>query len=238
VPAQASGDARRGQIELVLLDIGGPVYDDAAYRDALQRATGDLLAERGEELDEARFQAVYDEFRQRQSGSLRTAVAAHFLTPQDREQLSERAKRYWSYPASALHPDVLPALRELAGNYRLAVVANQRQAVLEALRRDGVAEFIDIWAISETVGVEKPDPGIFQYALREAGTPAEHAVHVGNRLDTDVRGAHRVGLRTVWVLRGEAPPHPTPEQLAEPDVAIRSLAELPEALRQLQGLGG
>ena len=30
----------------------------------------------------------------------------------------------------------------------------------------------------------------------------------------------------------------TPEQLAEPDVAIRSLAELPEALRQLQGLGG
>jgi FMN phosphatase YigB (HAD superfamily) len=57
---------------------------------------------------------------------------------------------------------------------------------------------------------------------------------VGNRLDTDVRGAHRVGLRTVWVLRGEAPPNPTPEQLDEPDISVFSLAELPNALDRLQ----
>ncbi|MEV6232179.1 HAD family hydrolase [Saccharopolyspora shandongensis] len=235
MPPQPHPGSEDDRIELVLLDVGGPIYDDKAYRDALLRAARELAAEDGRSVDEAEFQQVYDERRQAQGGSLRTAVAERFLTAQDRQRLSDRAERYWEYPPSALHADVLPTLRELAGRYKLAVVANQRAVVVDALRRDGVADFIDIWAVSEVVGAEKPDPRIFQHAMQEAGVEPKNAVHVGNRLDTDVRGAHRVGLRTVWVVRGEAPPEPTPEQLAEPDVAVFSLAELPTALERLQG---
>jgi HAD superfamily hydrolase (TIGR01493 family) len=222
------------RIDLVLLDIGGPIYDDATYRDALLRATRELAAERGERIDDADFLKLYDEHRQKQCGSLRTAVAERFLTGDDRQRLSDWADRYWEYPPSALYPDVLPTLRALKERFRIAVVANQRAAVIDALRRDGIASYIDIWAISEMVGAQKPDPVIFRYALDEAGVDPKHAVHVGNRLDTDVRGADRVGLRTVWVLRGEAPPNPTPEQLDEPDAAVSSLAELPTALDRLQ----
>lgn len=234
MPPQPRTESGADRIDLVLLDVGGPIYDDKAYRDALLRAASELAAEDGRSIDEAEFQQVYDERRQAQGGSLRTAVAERFLTAQDRQRLSDRAERYWEYPPSALHADVLPTLRQLAGRYKIAVVANQRAVVVDALRRDGVADFIDIWAVSEVVGAEKPDPRIFQHALREAGVEPKNAVHVGNRLDTDVRGAHRVGLRTVWVVRGEAPPEPTPEQLAEPDVAVYSLAELPDALERLQ----
>lgn len=230
-----------GRIDLVLLDVGGPIYDDGAYRDALLRATRELVAERRSAgrgsavFSEAEFQEVYDRQRQAQAGSLRSAVAEHFLSPDDRAELSERAKSYWFYPPSALHDDVLPALRELTAQHRIAVVANQRSLVVDALRRDGVADHVDVWAISEAVGAEKPDPKIFEHALREAGVAPENAVHVGNRLDTDVRGAQRVGIRAVWVLRGEAPPAPTPEQLAEPDAAISGLDELPAALAKLRG---
>ncbi|HEY0934260.1 MAG TPA: HAD family hydrolase, partial [Trebonia sp.] len=104
-----------------------------------------------------------------------------------------------------------------------------------ALERDGIALFIDVWAISDDVGAEKPDPRIFQHALREADVLARDAVHVGNRLDTDVRGAHRVGLRSVWVLRGEAPPEPTLAQRDEPDAVIANLAELPAVLTVMNG---
>ncbi|RCW47297.1 putative hydrolase of the HAD superfamily [Halopolyspora algeriensis] len=220
-------------IELVLLDVGGPIYDDAVYRDALLRATRELA---DGEIDEAEFRAAYDAQRQRQSGSLRSTIAERFLTPGDRERLSALAARYWDHPPDALYPDVLPALHELAGQYRLAIVANQRALVLEALRRDGIARYIDVWAISEIVGAEKPHPAVFRHALDEASVPAGRAVHVGNRLDTDVRGAQEAGLRTVWVLRGEAPPEPTDEQLAEPDTSIRTLAELPSALERLSAV--
>ncbi|MQA08559.1 MAG: HAD hydrolase-like protein [Pseudonocardiaceae bacterium] len=220
------------RVDLVLLDVGGPIYDDVHYFAALRRATEELAPDR---FDRAEFTAVYDAHRQRQGGSLRTAITERFLRPRDRQWLSDLASKYWEYPPSALYPDVLPALREIAPRYRIAVVANQRAVVTDALRRDGVADFVDVWAISELVGAEKPDPAIFRHALAEARVAPENAVHVGNRLDTDVRGAQRVGLRTVWVLRGEAPPEPTTAQLAEPDVAVRTLAELPSALDRLAG---
>jgi putative hydrolase of the HAD superfamily len=66
-----------------------------------------------------------------------------------------------------------------------------------------------------------------------AGEAPPHVVMVGDRLDYDVRPARRTGMRTVWVLRGEAPDEPTPEQLAEADVAVRGLTELPAALERM-----
>jgi putative hydrolase of the HAD superfamily len=37
-------------------------------------------------------------------------------------------------------------------------------------------------------------------------------------------------MRTVWVLRGEAPESPTADQLAVPDASVHGLAELPDVL--------
>jgi HAD superfamily hydrolase (TIGR01493 family) len=227
--------SRREPIELVLLDVGGPVYDDERYARALRRAAGELA---GAPLDPAEFQAAYDATRAAQCGGLRAAIAARFLPPVDRATLSALAERYWEYDADALHPDVRPALETLAGRYRLAIVANQREQALNALRRDGLDGFFDVIALSAAVGAEKPDPAIFRYALDRAGVPPARAAHVGNRLDTDIRPARALGMRTVWVLRGEAPPEPTPAQLAEADAAIHSLAELPAVLARLDGRGG
>ena len=229
--AAASGPRSAQPIELVLLDVGGPIYDDACYARALLRATRELAGD----IDEEEFRAVYDAQRQAQDGGLRSAMARRFLPPGGREALSALTETYWEYPPEALHADVRPALQALSPRYRLGVVANQRERVLEALRRDGLDGFFDVMALSEVVGVEKPHPAIFEHALDEAGVAPERAVHVGNRLDTDVRGAHRVGLRTVWVLRGEAPPEPTLEQLEEPDAVVASLAELPAAMARLEG---
>jgi putative hydrolase of the HAD superfamily len=53
---------------------------------------------------------------------------------------------------------------------------------------------------------------------------------VGDRLDRDIAPAKALGMRTVWVLRNEAPEDPTAEQLAVPDAAVRTLDEVPPLL--------
>ena len=83
--------------------------------------------------------------------------------------------------------------------------------------------------------MEKPDERIFRYALKTAGVTPSRAVHVGNRLESDIRPAQRLGMRTVWLLRGDAPPAPTLDQLVEPDAVIISLVGLPTALSRLTG---
>ncbi|MBB3083810.1 HAD family hydrolase [Geodermatophilus sabuli] len=220
------------ELRAVFLDVGGPVYDDANFLAAVVTALDELRAEQGRgPVDRAAVQRVYDGVRARQGGSLRTALATELLGDAGlRGRLHERTRRHWTHPPGTLYPDVLPLLRALSGRVRIGVLANQEATVVDALTRDGVAPFVDVWGVSALVGHEKPSPELFTWCLQRAGCGPAQAVHVGNRLDTDVRPAAALGLGTVWVLRGEAPDEPTPEQLAEPDLAVPDLTGLAGAL--------
>lgn len=217
-------------LDWVFLDIGGPIYSDEPYRLAIR----DALREMGAEFADDEYEAEYERCRAAQRGSFKWRLARHFLGPDpDVPQLVRRASPRWQYRPDALYDDVRPALEELAGRYRLGVIANQQSTVHAALERDGLAGFFDAWAVSEDLGIEKPDPRLFAHALDVAGAAADRSAMVGDRLDYDVEPAARAGMRTVWVLRGEAPAEPTPGQLAVPDAAVRSMAELPAALEGL-----
>lgn len=225
---------RRG-LRAVFLDIGGPVYDDENFVRAVLAALDELLAERGRPpADRAAFRGIYDRVRAAQAGSLRRALASEILGDERlRDELHERTRVHWTHPPGTMYADVRPFLEELHGRVRVGVLANQEAAVVDALHRDGVADLIDVWGVSAVVGHEKPSPELFSWALTQAGTDAAHAVHIGNRLDNDVRPAARLGLGTVLVLRGEAPPEPSPEQLAEPDAVVPDLATLTDVLLPL-----
>jgi putative hydrolase of the HAD superfamily len=216
-------------VRAVLVDVGGPIYPDEPFLTAVVTALDEMLADEGRPpADRDVVRRVYDEVRSRQAGSVRRGLAAEVLGDESRrDELHRRTAPHWTHPPGSVYPDALEALRRLHGHVRTAVVANQEATVVEALRRDGVADLVDVLAVSAIVGVEKPDPGLFRWALEQAGVAPQEAVHVGNRLDNDVRPAKALGLRTVWVLRGEAPDTPTPEQLAEPDVVVRDLTGLP-----------
>jgi HAD superfamily hydrolase (TIGR01509 family) len=217
-------------LDVVFLDVGGVMYRDEGYREALRRALRELD---GEFTDEA-FDREYRALRRSQSGSFRTGLTRAFLGPDgDVDEVERRAERWWRYTGDDLEPDVLPTLRALEPRYRLGVIANQPSAVREAMRRDGLDAFFDVWAVSADVGFDKPDPRLFAHAVDAAGVEPGRAAMVGDRLDYDVRPARRAGMHAVWVLRGEAPDDPTSEQLAEAEVVVRGLAELPGALEAL-----
>jgi len=60
--------------------------------------------------------------------------------------------------------------------------------------------------------VGKPEPALFEVAARRRG--AQHALVVGDRLDTDVEGAHRAQMASLLVLTGVS--HPADLLRAEP----------------------
>jgi putative hydrolase of the HAD superfamily len=85
---------------------------------------------------------------------------------------------------------------------RLAIVSNSDGTVAERLGRAGVAQVgpgpgIALMALIDSgeVGVEKPDPRIFDLALAACGVRPEAAVHVGDSRRTDVAGALAAGIR-------------------------------------------
>jgi FMN phosphatase YigB (HAD superfamily) len=77
-------------------------------------------------------------------------------------------------------------LDALAGRYRLGMIANQQSAVRAAIRRDGIEPYFAVWAISEDLGFDKPDPRLFRHALDAATADPERTAMCGDRLDYDV----------------------------------------------------
>lgn len=217
------------QLEVVFLDVGGPLYGDKPYYQGLLRA----IKERRPDAEDDRFWQEFEACRRDQRGPFTRRLTLLFLSEKDYPAVVARGRELWRYPPEALQPDVIPALQELNRSYRLGVLANQERWIRRTMARDGIDGFFDVWAVSAEVGVEKPDPRLFRYALNQADVPAERCAMVGDRLDNDIIPAKRHGLWGVWMLRGEAPDRPSDEQLAQADAAVKTLAELPGALERL-----
>jgi HAD superfamily hydrolase (TIGR01493 family) len=222
-----------GAVAFVFLDIGGVLYDDRVYADALRRA----LREAGAVFDDEEYEAEYAACRSAQNGSFRRRLATRFLGPDaDLEALERLAWKHWAYPPGVLFADVVPALDAMrAAGYGLGVIANQPTQVRSALERDGLVPYFQVWGVSEDLGLQKPDPALFVHAVRTAGVRPSETAMVGDRLDYDILPAKEAGMRTVWVLRGEAPDRPTPEQLARPDVAVEDLRGIVAVIAGLAG---
>lgn len=132
---------------------------------------------------------------------------------------------YGGFAPHDLYPDAIPTLDALRdAGYGIAVVANQparRHAELQALGVDP-----QVLAMSEAMGVAKPDPRFFAAALALMGDPDPgDVVYVGDRLDNDVRPAQAQGIRAVWLRRGPwGRVTPRPDDLSAPEAS--GLAEL------------
>lgn len=93
--------------------------------------------------------------------------------------------------------------------YRIGVVTNTLfpASIWEPhFRRLGIAGYIDVLSCSADVGRLKPDPAVYEYALRRLGTASDETVFVGDRPDTDMAGARAANIAAILIDRsGSAP---------------------------------
>jgi FMN phosphatase YigB (HAD superfamily) len=123
---------------------------------------------------------------------------------------------------------------------RLAVWANTRTAagaeLQNFLNRGGIGQFFTWVITSVDAGFRKPAPEFFDFALTACGLAKDEVVFVGNQLNTDIVGAQRCGIRTIW-LSGSA--YRSADETLSPDEVrpehtiptLRHLPSLVESLR-------
>ncbi len=126
------------------------------------------------------------------------------LTFTDDEEVISFVRSSGRYPKEleSPYPQTQPLLEQLVGRYKLGVIANQSAGTQERLERYGLAHYFDVCVSSGDVGIEKPDPAIFQLALERAGCASTEAMMIGDRLDNDIRPAKALGFRTMRILQG------------------------------------
>ncbi|HBC5670852.1 TPA: pyrimidine 5'-nucleotidase [Citrobacter koseri] len=125
-------------------------------------------------------------------------------------------------------PGAVSLVNALHGKVKMGIITNGFTSLQQIrLERTGLRDRFDLLVISEEVGVAKPDPRIFDYALEQAGSPDRSRVlMVGDTAESDILGGINAGLSTCWLNAHHR------EQPAgiEPTWTVASLSELEQLL--------
>ena len=146
--------------------------------------------------------------------------------------LSEDAAKRAVAPMRSLppHPDVVPALKGLQGQYRLATLTNSsKTGVADQMKNAGLTDFFEVLLSVEEVGMYKPHGHVYRWAARRVGVDVSECLLVAAH-GWDVAGAAWAGMKTAFVARPGQ--HVFPLGPA-PDLCISSLAELPGQIERL-----
>lgn len=96
-------------------------------------------------------------------------------------------------------------LSRLAPRFALGVVSNFYGNLRLVLEEAELAGYLSVAIDSEEVGARKPEPGIFETALRALRAPANQAIFVGDSLARDIVPAKELGMKTIWVRQSTEP---------------------------------
>ena len=106
---------------------------------------------------------------------------------------------YWSPRIVRLVPGTMELLDYLKSKYHLHLITNGFQEVQHTkLNGSGLEPYFETLTVSEEVGVKKPNPEIFHYALRKAHATAEESIMIGDEMAVDIDGARAAGMDTVF----------------------------------------
>ena len=106
---------------------------------------------------------------------------------------------YWSPRIVRLVPGTMELLDYLKPKYHLHLITNGFQEVQHIkLGGSGLEPYFETRTVSEEVGVKKPNPEIFRYALRKAGALPEESLMIGDEMAVDIDGARAAGIDQIF----------------------------------------
>ncbi|MCM3360049.1 MULTISPECIES: HAD family hydrolase [unclassified Psychrobacillus] len=129
-----------------------------------------------------------------------------------------------------VYEETFEVLDKLKNNYTLLLMTNGSPSLQNTKLEitPEISPYFDHIIISGAFGKGKPDPSIFEHALELVSVSKEEVLMVGDNLMTDILGASRAGIQSVWINR-EA--KPVSEEI-QPTYTIKSLHDLLNILEQ------
>jgi putative hydrolase of the HAD superfamily len=135
-------------------------------------------------------------------------------------------KNLWRRPIEGM----IELVRELKrGGVPTAIISNSEGHLAELVAELGWARDFDVVIDSGRLGIDKPDPRIFEHTCAALDVPVGELLHVGDSWEADVQGALGASASAVWF-------HPRHRERSRPErvYGAASAAELREVLARLR----
>lgn len=114
----------------------------------------------------------------------------------------------------------------LSPRYKISTISNGfTEMQYRKIDSAGLSSYFDKVILSDEVGVNKPHPDIFAYALRESGIRQEDAIMIGDNYFSDIAGAYNSGINQIWFN-----PANKPTDDITPTHIVKRLADIKDIL--------
>ncbi len=227
---------------VIFFDLGQTLVNEWDFINYFDEKFLEILNGFGAKIDSRNYQAVRDNVirnRQISNGSVRELVIEicklicqagydKIIAQRLEPQIKEGRKKLFR-----IFDDAEETLNVLSKRFDLGIIANQTKDIVRLLDDSNISRFFKVKVISSEVGIEKPDPRIFQLAMHlvKARNPKD-CIMVGDRLDTDILPANLLGMTTIRTTNSLFKLQEPMSEFERPIYTVTSLSEIPHVLKQ------
>jgi epoxide hydrolase-like predicted phosphatase len=187
-------------IKGVLFDYSGVVAYGGRGKDIAKRLCQDFGLEEG--LVE---QVVYPLLQEMTLGRLETSAFWESLSKQTDRHFNEQEKHVWDdWWDVDVYPEMLKLINDLRSqNYQIGLLSNVIPPILERIKAGGGYSHFDFSVLSCELGVAKPDPKMYELAMRHFnGLKPEEVVFIDDQ-DRCLPPAEELGMHTILATSSE-----------------------------------
>jgi HAD superfamily hydrolase (TIGR01549 family) len=171
----------------------GAEFDRSEFLAKFNRALGEYHDRRNEDHIEHTTYVILREVL----ASLADVIPEEDLLREGLDVMYATSEGFWKPKA-----DMRRVLDQLTDTgYRLGLLSNagDEANVQRLIDRAGIRAYFDPILISAALGIRKPDPRLIVMILEDWGLSPSQVVMVGDLLETDILGAQRAGIRSIWL---------------------------------------
>jgi len=247
-------------VSVVIFDLGDTlIYDKEPWPPIFQRANLALL----EALENAGLHikpstffhghrgllSLYYDRRGDEAEEETTAVLLQRLLEEQgnsnvsNEVIAAALRAMYAVTQSNWYPegDAIPTLQTLKERgFRLGLISNAAddENTQTLVDKGGFRPYLEFIISSAALGKRKPHPLIFQSALDYFRVQAHQTVMIGDLFETDILGAHQIGMKSIWITRRidtielieRLKPSSNEGAGVRPDAIVAALSEIPPLL--------
>lgn len=110
--------------------------------------------------------------------------------------------------------------------YQICAISNGfTEMQFRKIESAGLSKYFDKVILSDSVGVNKPHPDIFTYALQMTGASKPEAIMIGDNYATDIIGARNSSIDQIWYN-----PHSKSAEDIDPTYVVTKLIQIKKIL--------
>lgn len=101
-----------------------------------------------------------------------------------------------------LIPGAIEILEYLKPKYNLHILSNGfKELQSKKMRTTGISGYFNQLILSDDIGINKPQPELFYYALKRANASVSKSIMIGDMFETDIAGAAGIGMEQIFFNR-------------------------------------